>query len=269
MARKKNKPNATGRNGNRVGSHGAVIILRRSIWLSPQVSALSPLARTLLVEMTAIYTGPKPEGADVFLSVQDAAARCGVSDHKAISSAFDELMSVRLITQTVASHFAVKAGGRSRARGFRLDWKTIDGGQATVEGLKPLDYKRLSDIQKRRVEQRSKALAKHSKNSLPVEDSTTLAAIRALAHNESVEDSTTLNPKNGSNALGSVVGDSSIHIISPGGAGAGPYLHRQSIKSSGPQIERRAAMFVAGSTDRFCRMVKLRRGHNIIEREAA
>ena len=37
QGRRNSRPDATGRDSKRLGSDGAVIILRRSFWLSPQV----------------------------------------------------------------------------------------------------------------------------------------------------------------------------------------------------------------------------------------
>ena len=209
---KVNRPDATGRDSKRLGSDGAVIILRRSFWLSPQVSALSVTARALLVELTAMYTGPACNGK-LYLSVRDGASRLGLSDLKAASSAFDELIDLGFLKVTVASHFAVKAGGRSRARGFHLKWKTQDGRPAGDAALVALNFGRLDKRQKKRVEQRSVVLAAYKKAFLAVEDSSTLTALRGDLASESVEETNTPTLKNGGNALGSVVEENTTNII--------------------------------------------------------
>lgn len=217
-----NKPNATGRNDTRTGSQGAVIILRRSFWLSPQVSALSVTARALLVELTAMYTGPKCQGR-LFLSVRDAARRLGLSDLAAAGSAIDELLELGFLTETVPSHFAMKAGGKSRARGFQINWKDEDGrpvGDGTLPGL---NFGKLSKKQKVRVERRSRALAEHAKVNSTVLDSRTTADVRADIGEMSVRESNTLTAENGSFALPDSVRESSTHITyyqgGPGGSG--------------------------------------------------
>lgn len=209
--KRRDKPDRRGRNGNRVGSAGAVIILRRSFWHSPQVSALGPLARSLIVELTGMYTGPRCHER-LFLSVKDAARRLGVTDLGAASSAINELLDLGFITETVPSHFAIKAGGRSRARAFRLNWKDADGGQVGPDVLPGLDFTALTAKQKRRVASRSEALAAFTKTDLPVLDSRTLSDLRADMGTDSVRESNTLTPKIGGNALGAVVRDSHMYI---------------------------------------------------------
>ena len=123
---KVNRPDATGRDSKRLGSDGAVIILRRSFWLSPQVSALSVTARALLVELTAMYTGPACNGK-LFLSQVDAAHRLGLSDRKAVKSAFGELEGLGFLRCTVRGDFRIKAGGFARASAFWLIWMSKGG----------------------------------------------------------------------------------------------------------------------------------------------
>lgn len=218
MGNRRNKPDRKGRSANRVGSANAVIIMRRAFWHSPQVSALSSIARSLIVELTGIYTGPNCHDR-LFLSVKDAARRLGVSDLAAASAAFKELLDLGLLIETVPSHFAVKAGGKSRARAFRLAWKAEDGGQLGPDALPPLDFGALTPKQKRRVEQRSRALSNYAKSDLPVMQSRTLTDVRASTGTASVLLSNTLSSENGGNTFGAVVRDSNTHIYYQGGRG--------------------------------------------------
>lgn len=217
------KPNATGRNDRRTGSNGATIILRRSFWLSPQVSALSGNARSLLVELTAMYSGPDTNGR-LFLSVRDAALRLGLSDVKAASSAFDELLAVGLLRVSSAAHFNVKSGGSSRARAFWLNWKDTNGSPVSGEVLPDLDFGQLSKKQKRRVETRSRAIRSYQREKSTDADSTTLSFIRASLAQESVEISTTLKSENGGLLPNAAVGHSATHIYYQGGLGAGALI---------------------------------------------
>lgn len=213
------RPNASGRNDRRTGSDGAFLMLRRSFWESPQVSALSCTARALLVELTAMYSGPKSNGR-LFLSVRDAAARLGLSDHKAASAAINELVDVGLMSVALNGHFAMKAGGASRARAFRLHWKDDHGKPTSAERLRELDYRRLTAKQKRRVEMRAVALSAYRKEKFAVEESSTLTTVRADLATFSVEESTTLKSGNGGNLPKARVEESSTHIYYQGGSGA-------------------------------------------------
>ena len=256
-----NRPDATGRDSKRLGSDGAVIILRRSFWLSPQVSALSVTARALLVELTAMYWGPASNGK-LYLSVRDGAARLGLSDHKAVSSAFDELIDLGLLKVTVASHFAVKAGGRSRARGFYLYWKSENGRPAGDSSLAELDFQRLDKRQKKRVERRSIALAAHRKAFSAVEESSTLTTLRGDLASESVAENTTLTLKNGGNALASAVEENTTHIsYYQGGVGrASPSDIMQGIRGEAwtPPFVRS----LEPGQHLFCQLIALRRSIN-------
>ena len=197
---KTNKPDATGRDSKRLGSDGAVIILRRSFWLSPQVSALSVTARALLVELTAMYTGPACNGK-LFLSQVDAAHRLGLSDRKAVKSAFSELEGLGFLRCTVRGDFRIKAGGFARASAFWLNWKSKGGASLGGDALPNLDFGRLDARQKRRVSDRSNVLTAYT---------------RAFFAGE---DSSHANTKNGGNALPSRWEESSQHVYYQGGVG--------------------------------------------------
>lgn len=93
---------------------------------SPAYRALSSNARSLLIDLTMMENG-KNNGVGLFLSVRDAADRMGVADLKAAMSALTELQLLGFIEKTHEAHFAVKAGGGSRARYWRLTWEAVNG----------------------------------------------------------------------------------------------------------------------------------------------
>jgi len=217
--RTRNRPNATGRNGNRTGSEGAVIILRRSFWLSAQVSALSITARVLLVELTAMYTGSRCN-VGLYLSVRDAARRLGLGSLESASAALQELINAGFLTETVAGHFNMKVGGKSKARAFRLNWKDDEGRPRSAEALPALDFRCLNEKQKLRLKRRSEALANYRKENLSVPESGTQTTIRGDLVRQSVRESDTLGRENRRFALPDRVPESGAHIYYQGGSGA-------------------------------------------------
>src|SRR3546814_8378969 len=94
---------------------------------TPAYRALSPNARSLLVELAMMENG-KNNGS-LFLSVRDAAHRMGVSDPKTAGAAFDELQDLGFVDMVADAHFAIKAGKGSRARVWRLTWPAVAGKQ--------------------------------------------------------------------------------------------------------------------------------------------
>ena len=257
---KVNRPDATGRDSKRLGSDGAVIILRRSFWLSPQVSALSVTARALLVELTAIYTGPACNGK-LFLSQVDAAHRLGLSDRKAVKSAFEELERLGFIRCTVRGDFRVKAGGVARASQFWLNWKSANGSPAGSEAIPALDFGRLDARQKRRVAGRSKVMGDYTKAFFAGEDSSHWAAIRADMGVAAGVESSHANTKNGGNALSPRWEESSQHVYYQGGVGrTSPTDVMHSIRN-----EAWTPPFVRSSVPGqplFCQLIALRRSIN-------
>lgn len=197
MRKSKHRPNAKGRDGERTGNAGRVLILKRSLVQSPQFSALSLAGRALLLELHAMHNGTNREC--VFLSVRDAADRLGLSCLKAVSAAFDELANLGFITVTIGSSFRQKADGKSRARSFRLEWIDNNGRCLSNQGLPPLEFRTLAPSQKRRVEKRSRALARYLKGYITgefsVDDTIELSARKQFA----VEQSSTLRCENSAN----------------------------------------------------------------------
>jgi hypothetical protein len=211
--------NAKGRNP---GGAGRFIMVSRSLTHSPQFSALSSASRALFFELHAMFNGTN-NGA-IFLSCKDAGDRLGLSDLKAVRAAFDELRDVGFITETIGSSFIMKAGHVSKARAWNLNW-IVRGYCVGPDHLPTLDFARLTAIQKRRVERRSRVLSRYLGNyqigKFAVEDSTTLDARKAFAGQPIVEDSATTKGKKGRNPPIRSVEDSTHYIKYHGGVGSG------------------------------------------------
>jgi len=82
--RKRGKPNAKGRRDT-----SRFVRLDYRLLHSPAYRSLTPNARSLLIELNMLYNGEN--NGSLYLGVQDAAYRMGLSDHHAASRAFDEL----------------------------------------------------------------------------------------------------------------------------------------------------------------------------------
>jgi hypothetical protein len=224
----KRKVNAKGRNE---GGAERVVIIRRALLHAPQYSALSGTARSLLVELQAMFNGTN--NGRIFLSCQDSADRLGLSDLKAARSAFEELRDLGFITETIGSSFTMKAGCQSKARAWNLNWINERGHCTGPDVLPPLDFQQLSETQKRRVARRSITLSKYlgdyQKGKFAVEDCSTLDVRKDYAGKALVEDSTTTKDGNGEKPPKSGVEESSHYIEYHRGTGAAwtpynPYL---------------------------------------------
>ncbi|WP_395001542.1 hypothetical protein [Sphingomonas sp.] len=257
QGRRNSRPDATGRDSKRLGSDGAVIILRRSFWLSPQVSALSVTARSLLIELTAMYTGPACNGK-LFVSQVDAAHRLGLSDRKAVKSAFDELEALGFLRCTVRGDFRVKAGGFARASAFWLNWKTANGSPVGSDAIPALDFTKLDQRQKRRVSGRSKVMTDYTKAFFAGEDSSHWATIRADMGAMPGEETSHANGENGGNALPSRWEESSQHVYYQGDRGTRSCAHiMRAVRGEGSSIP-----FVRSPDPAhplFCDLIRLRR----------
>lgn len=211
VRRKFDKPNATGRNEQ---SKQKFVQLPDSILSSPAYRSLTPNARALLIELIYLYNGYN--NGDLWLSVDDAAARMGRSDHHAASAAFDELIEVGLIAVVNLAYYCIKTGIGSRARTFRLTWLFDQKNQkpATNE-WKSFDPERGS-IAAKRTNRGLQALAKHrkqrSQNKMTVVESTTLEAYSCPVESILVVESTIENAKNGTKLLFSEMVESTTHI---------------------------------------------------------
>lgn len=158
---KKQRVDHTGRNPDRVGSEDRVLIIRRSFWHGPHVAAAGGAARALAVELQSMFNGTN--NGTLFLSVRDAADRLGFTDLEAAQNAMAELETLGLVTVTVESSFAMKAGETSRARAYRLNWIDNDGKCVSANKLPPLDFARLTTRQKKRIKRRADVLERYLK----------------------------------------------------------------------------------------------------------
>jgi hypothetical protein len=199
--RKRSRVDATGRNPDAFGRNNAVLIIRRSLWQSPRISALSPAARALMIELLSMYNGSN--NGTLFLSLQDATDRLGFIDWRAAASAFAELEASGLITKTVEGYFDIKAGVHSRARAWRLNWIGDDGERLAPEALTPFDDATLNLKSRKRLERRQTALKRyfreHSEGKFAAVVSTTLDARRPENVADPTVETTTLKSKNGEN----------------------------------------------------------------------
>lgn len=206
------KPNATGRSDT-----SRFVRLDHRIWSSSAYRALSPNARSLLIELAALYNGTN--NGSLYLSVRDAAACMGVVDLTAANRAFDELVSVRLIELTGEGYFRVKASETSRARCWRLTWLYGPGRKAASWDFgEPAPQTR----ERKRMERGHKALkARRRANAagkMPVLDSDTLAGFEPESPAEPVLDSNTPNQRNGSFPPKLIVPESNTHIATTMGS---------------------------------------------------
>lgn len=168
--RRGQKPNATGRNGT-----GRFVALRHRMLESNAYRSLSPAARSLLVEIAMLYNGSN--NGSLFLSVEDAAHRMGLSDTHASGAAFKELQQLGFIQMTKEAHFEVKAAETSRARTWRLTWEPGPGRR--IASWDFLEHEPEPGTQShKRMERGLRALKRYKKakdlNKFPVVDSTIL-----------------------------------------------------------------------------------------------
>lgn len=84
--------------------------LDQSLLSSPAFRALTPNARSLLVELRTMRKGNN--SGCLYICVRDAADRMGVAALKAASLAFNELTDLGFIAMTADAHFAIKASAQ-------------------------------------------------------------------------------------------------------------------------------------------------------------
>jgi len=207
--------------------------LNRSLLHSPQFSALSVATRALILELHGMYNGTN--NGKLFLSVRDAADRLGFSCYRATMNAIDEAVSLGWITETIGSTFTTKADAISRARAWRLNWINDRARRCGGPELIPvLDFKTLTDKQKRRVNRRQDTLKcylrKHSEGNFAVEESATVEARKAFSEQSRVKEFSSLKDGNGRNQPIPSVQENSAYISTMGyGAprGCGPLRPKQ------------------------------------------
>jgi hypothetical protein len=215
--RNRRRPNATGRNA---GNPGRFARLDHRILTSSAYRALSPNARSLLIELIMMHNGEN--NGSLYLSVRDAAARMGVADLTAARRAFDELQALGFIELTQNSFFEVKASNKSRARCWRLTW--LPGPGRKHANWDFLDSE--PDPQttaRRRMERGLRALKVYRRardqNKLPVLDSNTLGQLEVDQMCKPVLDSDTPNRANGAFSGNPATRESNTHIATTIGGG--------------------------------------------------
>jgi len=216
--RRPKKPNATGRSDT-----SRFVRLDYGILSSNAYRALSPNARSLLVELVMLYNGQN--NGSLFLSVRDAAHRMGVADLTAAQRAFDDLQRLGFIELAQEGHFAVKASDKSRARCWRLTWLAGPGRKAPSSEFMTCEPDPKT-TERKRMERGLKSLKAYRKardqNRLPVLDSGTLATFSHDPPAEPVLDSNTQTHANGSFPPMPIVRDSATHIATTMGSVSDP-----------------------------------------------
>lgn len=193
--------------------------------------ALSPNARSLLIELTMMENG-KNNGVALYLSIRDAAARMGVADLSAATRAFAELQELGFIVMTADAHFAVKAGAGSRARFWRLTWQAVNGRQGPTNDFETAEPKPQSAA-RRRMERGQRALKRwrkeqsQSQKPVPVfatpdpscvAETNTTDMIYAGKAPVAVSESATQKSENSGNLPINVVSESATYTAGPAGA---------------------------------------------------
>jgi hypothetical protein len=196
----------------------------RWLWLSPRISAASPNARLLLVELLSMFNGRN--NGELFLSVRDATHRIGLADFRATLAAFEELQELKLIEKTFVGFFAVKAG-ECRASAWRLTWIGEDGRASFSDRWRVIGVNDLSDRSRKRLERRQSVLDRYLKGlrrgRISVVDSSTVQArsveVSTTLRSPSVEKSSTpiICPRE--NDLGQPRAESTTHILYHGDQG--------------------------------------------------
>lgn len=218
----------------RSGSGPRFTRLTHNLMASNAYRALSPNARSLLLELAMMENG-RNNGTGLYLSVRDAAARMGVADPNTACAAFAELETLGFIAATAEAHFAVKAGAGSRARYWRLTWEAMHGRMGPTvdyEKREPAPgtaaHKRmdrgLRALKRWRKEQEGGEPNKIAVRDLPthfsesVGKSHTTASPMGTDPSPSVRDFPTQKTGNGENPPNLVVGDSPTYTADQSGA---------------------------------------------------
>jgi len=113
--RRKNRPNAKGRN-----PYSRFVRLPHSLLETSAYRTLSLAARAVLTELAMLENGSN--NGELFLSVRDAADRIGVVDLGVVRKALDDLVERGFIKVSQEAHFHIKAAEKSRARCWQLTW---------------------------------------------------------------------------------------------------------------------------------------------------
>lgn len=217
MGRPKAKVDKQGRN---VNGWGRFARLDHSIMASPAYRSLTPLSRSLLFEFISLENS-KNNGS-LWLSVRDAAARCGVVDLMTASRAIDDLVQKGFIAMTKNAYFSIKSSEKSRARCWRLTWLPVVGVSVPTNEWQqwtPSDPK-----DQKRMDRGLKALADYkkakAKNQLPVLETRTMKTIMNGKQGQPVLDSHTAKPPSDAKQPKSIVRVSNTHSAVAIGSGS-------------------------------------------------
>ena len=203
---------------------GRFVALPHRVLISRAYGSLDCVTRQLLLGLCMIYNGSN--NGSLWLSVRDAMDRLGLSDHHAVTRAFEDLEDRRFIQLTKEAHFSVKASSTSRARCWRVSWLVWQEGPKSrrapdwsfEQWQMPEGTDKKSAKARKRAEQRAEAIKRwrkaQSENRLPVVDFTTTTLERQDSRPSPVVDFTTAILRNGGKQPISVVGDSTTHIDS-------------------------------------------------------
>lgn len=212
----RNKPNATGRNNT-----SRFARLDHGLLKSNAYRALSPNARSLLVELTMLYNGEN--NGSLYLGIRDAAHRLGVADLTAATGAFDELRELGFIEMTVDSKFKSGSSGQSRARCWRLTWEAGPGRKGPSMDFMNREPEPKTPARKR-MDRGLRALKayrqRRDRGKFPVLDSETLGAFQPKTSPAPVLDSNTPIRSNGGFQPNSIVRDSATHLATTMGRAA-------------------------------------------------
>lgn len=183
--------------------------------------ALSPNARSLLVELTMLDNGAN--NGSLYLSVRDAAYRLGVADLTAASRAFDDLAALGFIEMTKDAHFKVKAADTSRARCWRLTWLPGPGRKHPTCDFMAREPEPKTQARKR-MERGLRSLKAYRKarerNQLPIVESDTVPAIQPKEAEQAVSDFDMAGDEAGGFAPKSIILHSDTYTAAPWGPGA-------------------------------------------------
>lgn len=189
--------NHKGRNGKA----GRFAALPHRVLKSRAYGSLDTVARCALVELCMVENGSN--NGSLWMSVRDMADRLGLSDCKAVTRAFADIMDRRFAAITKDAHFSVKASETSRARCWRLEWLVWPDGprgkRAPCWDFEQWELPAGATTQERaairRANKRDVAMSKwqkaKSENRLPVVDFTTTAVDAGPNEALAVEDSST------------------------------------------------------------------------------
>jgi hypothetical protein len=207
---KHRKANATGRSKT-----SRFARLDHQLLNSRAYRSLTPNARALLVELEMLNNGTN--NGQIILSVADAAARMGVSDHKAARAAFDELIAVGMIAMAKDAYFKTKVGER-RAREWRLTWLAVPNKSGPTHDYLNWQSDGSTPSGKRsakRADMGLRVLAKlrkgRAQNQNAGEDSPSMATNQCPNSVVAGEDSTPVKLENDANQPIPLEGDSSLH----------------------------------------------------------